>query len=254
MITAFEGVYIGLVFALGSAVQALTGFGFAIVSALLLAFVFEVRTATLSILLVVMVLLSSVFIQNVQKTGLHIKWRSVAFPAVGTVAGRFLGVYLLERLSASTLVFLMASTLLVIAVYFLFVEKRIRVPDGVVGGLSTGLLSGVFGGLFNFSGPPLVAYFRTATDSPAQFVTTMQVALAVGAFVSLGTHLWLGNFDARTLSLAGFGAGGCVIGSIIGHQLFLRVPRELFSRIVSYTIVVMTCALFVYRLVSSNPG
>lgn len=247
MITIAEGVYIGVVFALGGAVHSLTGFGFAIVSALPLAFLFDVRTISLTMLLVVQLLLVSVFYQTMRTTGLKIRWRTVAFPVAGTVVGRFVGIYLLERLPEEILLMLMSWVLLLIAGYFLFLERRVRLPQGLLAGASAGLLSGVFGGLFNFSGPPLVAYFRTATDSPAQFIATLQVSFVAGVAISLGSHLWLGNFTARILALAGTGGVGCIAGSFVGRWLFLKVHPHMFSRVVSYAMVAMTLALVASR-------
>ncbi len=136
-----------------------------------------------------------------------VDWSMMRATAWGTVPGVAMGVALLGWLDAGLVVVLRLLLGLVIIACALVVLMRTRLlpqrsPDASFGAF--GLLSGLLGGLFSASGPPLVyQYYRQPMALPA-LRDTLTGALAVSSLLRLVMVVPAGQFSARSVMLCAF--------------------------------------------------
>jgi hypothetical protein len=133
-----------------------------------------------------------------------VDWSVLRATAWGTVPGVALGVVLLGWLDAGLVVALRLLLGLVIIACALVVLMRTKLlpqrsSNASFGGF--GLLSGLLGGLFSASGPPLVyQYYRQPMALPA-LRDTLTGALAVSSLLRLVMVVPTGQFSARSAML-----------------------------------------------------
>lgn len=136
-----------------------------------------------------------------------VDWSVLRATAWGTLPGVALGVVLLGWLDAGMVVALRLLLGLVIigcALVVLMRTKLLPQRSSNASFAGFGLLSGLLGGLFSASGPPLVyQYYRQPMALPA-LRDTLTGALAVSSLLRLVMVVPTGQFSARALLLCAF--------------------------------------------------
>lgn len=138
----------------------------------------------------------------------HVDLAIVRHTAAGTVVGVGLGVALLGWLSANAVMGLKLLLGVVVIACAIVVLKQVeplpqRSSRATFGW--TGLLSGVLGGLFSASGPPLVYQFYRQPISLDAVRDTLVATFVVGGVLRLALVIPTGQFSATSLML-------CVLG------------------------------------------
>jgi uncharacterized protein len=119
-------------------------------------------------------------------------------------------------------------------------------PGRVVSGI-LGLLSGVFGGLVGNQGGLRTAGLSTFDLEPRAFLATgTAVALLIDVartpfYIARGGDMLLTLWPTIVVA-----TGGCVLGTILGERVFLRMSRDVYRRVVGTAVL----ALGVWLLVS----
>lgn len=167
-----------------------------------------------------------------------IDWPMLRTTAAGSVVGVVLGVFLLAWLQSNVVMVLrlmLGLTVVACALVVLFrAEPLGRRSPGWTFGLF-GALSGVLGGLFSASGPPLVYQFYRQPLALEPLRDTLVSALAVSSALRLALVVASGHFSARALVL-------CAIATPLaaGITWWLRRHPPPWPR---RAVLVLVCAL-----------
>lgn len=134
-----------------------------------------------------------------------VDWRALRATVSGTVVGVPLGVTLLAWLHANVVMALRLLLGLVVigcAIVVLVRSKPLaqRSPRATFGAI--GVLSGVLGGLFSASGPPLVYQFYRQPMDVDTVRDTLVAVLACGGALRLAMVVGSGHFTQRSLGLS----------------------------------------------------
>jgi uncharacterized protein len=159
----------------------------------------------------------------------------------GSVLGYGVGVALLAWLSANVVLvlrLLLGVVVIACAVIVLVRTEPLAQRSSRNSFRGFGLVSGVLGGLFSASGPPLVYQFYRQPLDIAAIRDTLMAALAAGSLVRLAMVVPSGQFSAQSLFL-------CVIAAPVAVAVtwwFRRYPpawpREIVLKIVCALLVV----------------
>lgn len=172
--------------ALASYVQNLTGFAFGLV---LLGLVGLLHVAPLADVTNVVSILTLVNLAVMLRAGLPaFDWRTFAPTAVASLLGVGLGVALLTWMSDNVVQGLRAllGATIVLAAVLLVAQPRTRKQlSGRASFAFTGLLSGVMGGVFSTSGPPLVFHYYRQPLPLAQVRAALLLVFAANSALRL---------------------------------------------------------------------
>jgi uncharacterized membrane protein YfcA len=166
-------------------IQSTFSFGGALVALPLLALVVDVKTATVLMTLLSCSIAAVVVARRWGDVDVKNAWRLIVSACVGIP----LGILFLGRVDGSVLKIVLACTVIVFTVVSLFKLKTIRLIHANYAFIF-GLISGIFGGAYNISGPPVVLYGSLVNWSSDRFRATVQsYALFTNVFAILGHYL-----------------------------------------------------------------
>ena len=213
---------IGLAALLGGVVQASTGFGFAIVTMSIWPLIMPFRSAVAVEVFVALVLC----IRILWPLRSYVKPRMVLWPFIGSLILSPLGLATMLGVPESIMRRLLGGTILILAIYFVFLGGRLRFRQCAPHGLAAGVASGFFGGLLGMGGPPMVAYLLSVTQEKKEYGANLQVFFVVMGFYHLLLHGLANNITAQVLTYSAVGIVGVLLGSLIGVRIFNRMSID----------------------------
>lgn len=225
---------VNLVILTAAFVQSAIGFGQALIAMPLLALLVGIQTATP--LVAMAGFTASLFILLRQPTQINLgeAWRLILASALGVP----IGVYLLTRLPEWIVVLALGILLILFALYNL-AQLRLPTLHATSTAYGFGLVSGMLGGAYNTSGPPLVIYGMLRRWAPEQFPATLQsVFLTNGVLVLLVHHrsgLWTPQVLALYLAVIPF----IPLATLLGRHLNQSLPRERFAQAIYILLILL---------------
>ena len=172
----------------------------------------------------------------------------VAAMAVGTVAG----VFLLSYVPADTFRVLLGVAVLILGLWFALFRTKAsfdRLQDQLPQKCSRKDLgfagaSGVLGGLFGISGPPILWHLGRQFQMVA-FRDALIVFFVFGAIARIISFSIAGLVTTETLMFAGAGIPGLLIGLYFGTRVFFKIDESVFSKAVGVALVAFAILLVV---------
>jgi uncharacterized protein len=183
--------------------QSLTGFAMALILLGLSGLLDVAPLADIANVATILSLVSAAVALRSTHSG--VDWRILRATVVGTVIGVSAGVALLGWLQANVVVvlrLLLGLTIVACAIVVLLrsTSSRDRSPAWSFG--LVGTLSGLLGGLFSASGPPLVYHFYRQPLSLHATRDTLVAVLATSSLLRLAIVVPTGHFSANAVRLA----------------------------------------------------
>lgn len=234
------------VVAIASAVQSITGFGFALLAVPLLSFVIDAKSA------VVVSTSLSFFTSSwlARKEWASCDRRSAARMILGSALGSPVGLLVLEVASTRALRFGLAG---MIAVFLVISLRGFRIERTSFGtDLFFGTVSGVLNTSLSTNGPPLVMVLHARDLSPAVFRATLAFVFTAANTIAIVLFTASGRYDTDTLRTLAVAAPSLVVGIIAGHRAGRRVPIAAFRRVVLSLLAVTAFASFAGALAASR--
>lgn len=216
-------VAVALVVALGSVVQGITGFGFALVSMPLLATLLGVSDA-----LVIQTLLGLVSNSTTGWTGRRSVLRPTATRLLlATAAGMPVGLLLLSRVPARGMKVLVGVTVAAVAIA-LARRLEVRADERAVD-LGAGFVSGVLGTSIGTNGPPIVIALASRRLDKAAQRATMGTVFALGNAIALTLFAATGRFDRVVVIGTVVSLPGLLLAWAAGDRVFSRIDQKRYE-------------------------
>lgn len=150
----------------------------------------------------------------------------------------FLGSYLLKESPGTLTLIMLGSIVVLLAIYYLFFEETL-IPELKHRGWIPffGGLSGILGGMFGISGPPLIFYFKSIRLYKQEFrAALMSIFLPMTLFrITFYTTLGYFNKELITTSLSMIPCA--LLGLFAGAYLHHIIPEKLFKKITSFVLL-----------------
>jgi len=219
----------------GGFVQRVTGFGLGIFVMLFLPFLFEAHSDAAAI--------SSLFSFGASTYNAIRKRKDIPFKTVMPALAAALvtipiSVYLAKFITADFFDILLGIVLILLSIYFLFFNNRIKIRPTVVNGAIAGSLGGTLTGLFSTGGPPIVLYLTNATDDPKVYFAATQFYFAVTSLYATGTRAINGIITWELLLYALIGMVGCLLGNLLGKFVFERFNGKQLKTVIYIAMIV----------------
>ena len=213
-ILAVCAIFLGAAF-----VQATLGFGFSLLSMLVLALLHDVPHAAA----VVNIAGSILIIAMCFTLRGAIAWPYVRRVLPWAVLGVFGGVSLLSALDRDVAVRLLGASVAAIAAWNLLAHPRPGGPPGAVWNAVAGFASGTLTGAFNQGGPPLIAHLYRRPYPPDALKGTAQFIFMITGLVRLPVAAAHGHVNTAVVLEAAVGLPFVALGMAVG----LRSARHL---------------------------
>ena len=209
----------------GAIIQGATGFGLAIFSMSILPFFLPVRSAVVAMLPASITMFTIILLKQRR----FIDYRLLLGLLPGIFVGRWLGTWGVTVLPDEKMRLVLGGMLVILSLYFLFFRDRIHPAATPLTATVAGGLSGIFGGLANIGGPPLVLYLFNALEEKRAYQGTISAAFLVAALFSILLHALYGNVGPAELRLSLFGIAAALTGTRLGLLIFHRISRRTLS-------------------------
>ena len=224
--------YTSLVIFFGAFTQSLTGFGIGLVTMAVLPALLGLRAATPLVALAGAALEATMLIRYHESLQVRSIWRLLV---ASTLAIPF-GVYFLASLNEQFALFLLGLILASYAVYALigFRLPELRHPSWA---WLLGVLSGMLGGAYNTSGPPVIIYGNCRRWSPQEFKSNLSGFFIVNSLIVVSTHWWSGNYTRGVMTTFWWALPALFLGFLAGQSLDRWLSPERFRKIVLVLLV-----------------
>ena len=220
-------VWVGVfgVVALAAAAQAVSGFGFALIGAPLVAVLAGPKAAVVGLAMIGLVLVAQLSLRG---RG-HVDRPTVGVVTVAAILGMPLGLFVITHADERVLTFAIAMAVIA---FSLLLWRGARLPAGrgtdAVAGFTAGILSTSTG----TSGPPIVIALSAKRLEPMVFRATISAIFLVQGSASLVFFAIGGQITRDAVWVALAGLPGVILGSIVGERGFRRLDTPTFRRVV----------------------
>ncbi len=208
-------------------VQAMAGFGMALVSMPLFVDLLGIHVASP---LVSLIGITTQFIMLLRyRRALNI--RAVARLAGASILGIPIGVFLLKTVDVDVITAVLGSVIIIYALYSLF---RLRLPalSHPSWAYGFGFIGGILSGAFNTSGPAIVIYATCRRWSPTEFKGNLQGFFLLNSIMTLTTHTLSGNYTPFVFQNYLWALPGIALGFLVGFSLDKKINPAQFQKIV----------------------
>lgn len=201
--------------------QAVSGFGFAMISVpLLIPFIgVPSAVATATMLSFVLALGSSL------QQRAHVQWRTVAVVSATAVVGMPFGLLALQLMESRWLSLVIGCTVIVMVVVL---ARRSHRPVRDRSVAAAGALSGALLTSTGMNGPPLVAVLHGMGLAPRPFRASLQATFLLQDAIAIVGFALVGRVTGQALTAVAAGIPGLIAGWLLGDLAFGRMRQEMF--------------------------
>lgn len=214
---------------LSTFIQRVTGFGFGIIFVSCATFLIAShgQTTALSGMLALLCAIG---------TGIqvfrYLNWRKMIIILITFLIVSFFAVRLVTMLDAALMKKILGATLILVSLYFMAMNGRIRLSPTPLTQISMGTLSGITGGLFGMQGPPAVLYFISCTDSKEEYMAICQWYFIIGNIAMTLYRAGSGFVTADVLTTFAWCVPAIPLGLWAGSKVYSKISVELLRKIV----------------------
>lgn len=210
----------------GGFVQAVTGFGSAIIIMIFLPFIFSM-TAAPAVSDVITMMLSFAMFWRYRKS---VNFKRILVPVGFYLLASTLVIYQSAFLDTGALKVLFGIFLIVLAGYFFLFSDRLKVRSSFGMNVLCAVLSGLCGGLFAISGPPVSLYYLAASKTKEEYLGTLNAFFSIVVVFNILSRMFSGFVTAELAPSMVLGSvavlAGCFVGSRVSHRIQMPVMRR----------------------------
>lgn len=221
-------IYIFLVFILSSFLQTVTGFGYAIITAPLLALVLGAKETVMLVMLTGFII--RLFLAGATRN--QGSYRTILFIVVSSILGAIPGAYVMTRISNDSLK-LFIGFLLLLFTGLLWKNVSLPLRQNKFAESLIGLLSGFLSTTTGINGPPVVLYYLNAQaeTNRVEFRANLTryfllINIASIIFSSIAGTLNFSDLWLPTL----LAVPALAIGFFLGERLFAKISATLLRK------------------------
>jgi uncharacterized membrane protein YfcA len=223
---------------LGALVQAVSGFGFALLVMPPIAIVVGLRTAAPLVALVGLTLYGINLIRYRQA----IRVRRVLRLGAASILGIPVGLWALATVDESIIKPLLGVVLTAYAACRLINPSSSRVCSRRWA-YPAGFIAGCLGGAYNTSGPPVIVYGSLRQWPKEEFRAILQAFFFVNTVFTVASHAVARHLTTTVWTLYGVALPPLLLGVFIGSRIDSRLKRDHFRTIVTAMILVLGISL-----------
>ena len=223
-------------------VQRVTGFGFGILFMTVIPYImpsYGEATALSGALA-----MTSAFVTGFQYIR-YVPWKKLVVIMLTFLLVSYFAVLMVKEVDSATMKHYLGGFLILIGLYFLFINGKFRMKPSIPVQLGMGTVSGVMGGLFGIQGPPAVIYFISCTDSKEEYMAIAQWYFVIGNAAMTVFRAKNGFFTQIVAEGWLIGIGAILLGLWLGGKVYHRLPMEKLRKTV-YVFIVLSGVVAIF--------
>ena len=134
--------------------------------------------------------------------------------------------------SAGVFQILLGVVLILLSLYFLLFNNKIRILPTVGNGVLAGAIGGTLNGLFSTGGPPVVLYLTQALSDNLTYFATIQFYFCITNIYATVSRAFSGVINLQVLICAAVGMIGCMAGDWLGKRVFDKLDAGKLRKII----------------------
>ncbi len=216
-------------------VQRVSGFGLGIFAMMFLPHLLPSNTAAATISCLFSCCITA---YNTIKYHKSISFRTALPMLAAAIVSIPIAVYFAAMVSDNIFKILLGSMLILLSLYFLFFNKKIKIKPTPINGVIAGALGGVLNGLFSTGGPPAVLYLTSATPDNITYFATIQFYFCLTNVYATATRAISGLVTWELILYAAIGFIGCLIGDTIGKLVFDKLDAKKLKAVIYIAMII----------------
>ncbi len=218
-----------LVCTAGSALQAASGFGFVLFVMMFFPYILP-SSQTGVVISGILAGTSSTYMTI--RLFRSVRWGRIAVPVIAYLAVSTAVIIFSSYQPDTVIVRALGLCLVLLSFYFIFFGNRIKIRPTAAGGIISGSLSGILGGFFSVSGPPIVMYMISASEDKDVYMANIQAYFAITGTYSTIVRIAASMVTYEAVIWSAVGLAAVMIGIFIGRKLFVRLNIDIVKKIV----------------------
>lgn len=207
------------------------GFGFGIFVMMFFPFLLSDYPLAVTVSGMLSVITSSTALMNNFK---NIMWKKLLVPLIVYLPVSTFAIFFMVELSSSLMKRLLGAVLIILCIYFLCFNKKLKIKATAKSGIIVGTLSGILGGMFGMSGPPIALYLLASTDDKNQYSGSIHTFFIISNLYMFLIRAYNGFATVLAFRYFLIGCAAAIFGSICGRMIFKRINAELLRKTVYF--------------------
>lgn len=162
----------------------------------------------------------------------HVNWRKLSIILPTFLVVSFFAVHLVAMIDSMSLKKILGAVLILVSLYFIFMNGKIRLKPSAAVQLSMGTVSGMMGGLFGMQGPPAVIYFISSADNKEEYMAMAQWYFIVGNVFMTCCRAGHGFITPVVWQLFLVGVPAVLLGIAVGALVYKKISVKTLRTIV----------------------
>ena len=212
----------------GGIIQPLTGFGSAVILMVAAQYFFDITIAP-GVVAAICMFQSGIMAWNRRKS---IDLKQILPPIALYTVCSLAVINLLGSMDLHILTAAFGGFLMLLALYFLFIAKRVSLKPGLAAGMLCSGFSGCCAGAFTVGGPMMALYFVAIARDKDTYVANMQFLFAATNLTNLAMRAVRGLYGAQYLPVTAVGVIFVLVGMVIGSALSKRMNGDVARQVV----------------------
>ena len=212
----------------GGIIQPLTGFGSAVILMVAAQYFFDITIAP-GVVAAICMFQAGVMAWNRRKS---IDLKQILPPIALYTVCSLAVINLLGSMDLHILTAAFGGFLMLLALYFLFIAKRVSLKPSLAAGMLCSGFSGCCAGAFTVGGPMMALYFVAIARDKDTYVANMQFLFAVTNLTNLAMRAVRGLYGAQYLPVTAVGVIFVLVGMVIGSALSKRMNGDVARQVV----------------------
>lgn len=227
-------LFCGIVF-IAAFVQGISGFAFSMIVLMVLPYLFGYTSAlALASLMAVLLLIENTYLYRK-----YCNWQWVPLCAIVSALADAVGILVLKRVGDNPIWYtLMGVIFIIMAVYLLWGQGRLRIQATRKTLILFSLISGLIVGAFGVGGPIIAAFFLEACKSKEEYLGTMQVICMCSMLIDVFLRAINGMYSLALCGYALLSVVFLVTGLILAKRVVEKMDALTMRRIICVVMAV----------------
>lgn len=162
----------------------------------------------------------------------HIRWKLIFLPIIFYLVTSAVCINLSMNMDTSFLKGYLGAFLVILAIYFMFFNGKIKIKPNLPTAAVVGVMSGMLSGFFAIGGPPMVIYYLSATDTKEQYFGTCQTFFFLTGIYNTLIRVFKGIITAEILPLFFAGYAAMMLGIFVAGKVVEKINSNQLKKMV----------------------